>query len=278
MFAQVLECRLANFRRRRFKEECFMIRHSTDSCGGARGRFDAGRKLRRAPNPFPPTSPSAVADSNRPDADKQRDANRKPAETLGIRGRQSRARRSREFLPGGGYFTRIFSKAVGSAGHVYALVPERPADAPADMADFAAKVKAIAADPNYSNVTVVVQPWPNSRPPVPSIWCGPRRTIMTCTIFPGSDVDGIQQADVRFAEAGRHLSGTGSCRRRRVRARGIPRLCIGSTRKRSRRKYSRRASNWWAAAISASGRRRPHSESVRPVDSRQNRSVHIKIS
>src|ERR1700735_3432828 len=84
---------------------------------------------------------AAVADSSRPDADKQRDANRKPAETLAFAGVKPGAQIA-EFFPAGGYFTRILSKAVGSAGHVYALVPERPADAPADMADFAAKVKA----------------------------------------------------------------------------------------------------------------------------------------
>ncbi len=99
---------------------------------------------------------AAIADSNRPDADKLRDANRKPAQTLeflGVKPGQQVA----ELLPGGGYFTRLFSKAVGASGHVYALVPERPPNAPADM-DLAGKVKAIAADPNYANVTVVVQP------------------------------------------------------------------------------------------------------------------------
>jgi predicted methyltransferase len=110
---------------------------------------------------------AAVADSNRPDADKQRDANRKPAETLafmGVKPGQSVA----ELLPGGGYFTRIFSTAVGSKGHVYALVPERPANAPADMPDLAAKVKAIAADAHYANVTVVVAPLPTLATPVPA--------------------------------------------------------------------------------------------------------------
>jgi len=63
-----------------------------------------------------------------------------------------------ELIPGGGYFTRLLSKAVGPKGHVYALVPERPANAPADMPDLAARAKAIAADPNYSNVSVVVAP------------------------------------------------------------------------------------------------------------------------
>src|SRR5258708_18931905 len=109
---------------------------------------------------------SAVADSNRPDADKQRDENRKPAETLAFAGVKPGAQVA-EFFPAGGYFTRIFSKAVRSAGHVYALVPERPADAPADMPDFAAKVRAIAADPNYANVTVTVQPLSKLASPVP---------------------------------------------------------------------------------------------------------------
>ena len=135
---------------------------------------------------IPANIASAVADSNRPDADKQRDANRKPAESLAFAGVKPGAQVA-EFFPAGGYFTRILSKAVGSAGHVYALVPERPADAPADMADFAAKVKAIAADPNYCQChrhgTADGQTGgPGSR----SIWCGPRSTIMTCTILRGS--------------------------------------------------------------------------------------------
>ncbi len=81
---------------------------------------------------------AAVADSNRPDADKERDANRKPAETLEFLGVKP-GEKVAELLPGGGYFTRLFSKAVGPKGHVYALVPERPADAPADMPDLAAR-------------------------------------------------------------------------------------------------------------------------------------------
>jgi predicted methyltransferase len=109
---------------------------------------------------------AAVADSARPDADKQRDANRKPAETLtflGVKSGESVA----ELLPGGGYFTRLFSAAVGAKGHVYALVPARPADAPADLPDLAGAVKAIAADAHYSNVSVVVSPLPSLATPAP---------------------------------------------------------------------------------------------------------------
>jgi predicted methyltransferase len=109
---------------------------------------------------------AAVADGNRPDADKLRDANRKPEQTLEFLGVKPGAQIA-EILPGGGYFTRIFSKAVGPSGHVYALVPERPANAPADMPDLAGKVKAIAADANYSNVTVVIQPLSKLVTPTP---------------------------------------------------------------------------------------------------------------
>jgi predicted methyltransferase len=115
---------------------------------------------------IPANIKAAVADSNRPDADKQRDAERKPAETLAFLGVKSGGSVA-ELLPGGGYFTRLFSAAVGAKGHVYALVPERPANAPADMPDLAAKVKAIAADAHYANVTVVVAPLATLTAPKP---------------------------------------------------------------------------------------------------------------
>jgi predicted methyltransferase len=108
---------------------------------------------------------AAVFDSNRPDADKQRDADRKPVQTLEFLGVKP-GEQVGEILPAGGYFTRIFSKAVGPSGHVYALVPEKPANAPADL-DLASKVKAIAADPNYPNVTVVIQPLSKLVTPAP---------------------------------------------------------------------------------------------------------------
>ena len=72
-----------------------------------------------------------------------------------------------ELLPGGGYFTRIISKTVGSSGHVYALVPAPSPECAADAPDFSARVKALAADPNYSNVSVVVEPFGQLKTPVP---------------------------------------------------------------------------------------------------------------
>lgn len=109
---------------------------------------------------------AAIADPARPDADKQRDANRKPAECLTFAG-VKRGDQIAELMPGGGYFTRLFSKVVGPSGHVYALVPAPSANASPDMPDFAARVKAIAADPNYSNVSVVVEPIGQLKAPAP---------------------------------------------------------------------------------------------------------------
>jgi predicted methyltransferase len=99
---------------------------------------------------------AAVEDSGRPAADKERDANRKPVETLEFAGVKPGEKVS-ELIPGGGYFTRLFSKIVGAKGKVYAWVPPRPANAPADQPDRTAPIKALAAEPAYANVTVVQQ-------------------------------------------------------------------------------------------------------------------------
>src|SRR5258706_9062954 len=60
--------------------------------------------------------------------------------------------------PGGGYCTRIFSRAVGPKGTVYAVGnPPRPPQDPAKPPPTPAQ-DAIAADAAYSNVKSVHQP------------------------------------------------------------------------------------------------------------------------
>jgi predicted methyltransferase len=98
---------------------------------------------------------AAVADAGRPDADRERDADRKPAETIAFAGLKPDMQIA-ELIPGGGYFTRIFSKLVGPKGHIYAIAPPRRPTAPADAPDPSAPVAAIAADPNYQNISVQV--------------------------------------------------------------------------------------------------------------------------
>jgi predicted methyltransferase len=114
---------------------------------------------------------AAIADPGRPAADVARDADRKPAETLVFTG-IAPGQKIAELLPGAGYYTRIMSKAVGANGHIYALVPAPRPDAPANAPDFAARVKAIAADPAYANVSVVVEPFGELKTPerVDLVW------------------------------------------------------------------------------------------------------------
>jgi predicted methyltransferase len=103
---------------------------------------------------------AAVADKGRPEADSKRDADRKPAETLefaGVKAGQTVV----DLIPGGGYFTRIFSKAVGPKGTVYAVGgPPRPSQDPAKPAPTPAQ-DTIAADPGYANVKSIHAPLQN---------------------------------------------------------------------------------------------------------------------
>jgi predicted methyltransferase len=97
---------------------------------------------------------AAVADPARPAADTQRDADRKPAAMLEFAGVKP-GMTIADLIPGSGYFTRLFSAAVGASGKVYAVSTVKAPDAPADAPDRSAAVRAIAADAHYSNVTVV---------------------------------------------------------------------------------------------------------------------------
>ncbi len=68
---------------------------------------------------IPSTIKDAVSDSGRPEADTKRDEGRKPAEQLAWAGIKP-GLVVVDLLPGGGYFTRLFAKAVGPKGRVYA--------------------------------------------------------------------------------------------------------------------------------------------------------------
>lgn len=66
---------------------------------------------------------AAIADASRPATDTERDANRKPAETLAFAGVKP-GMVVGEIMPGRGYYTRLLSKVVGDKGKVYAMVPQ----------------------------------------------------------------------------------------------------------------------------------------------------------
>ena len=102
-----------------------------------------------APPPPAKIYEAAIADERRPEADMARDMLRKPAQIVEFAGVQ-RGDVIAEIAPGGGYYTRILSQAVGSGGTVYALMPAFFANRPGGLD----AINALAAQ--YDNVEVVV--------------------------------------------------------------------------------------------------------------------------
>jgi predicted methyltransferase len=100
------------------------------------------------------TITAAVADPARPAADRDRDAERKPAEMLAFAGVRP-GMVVIDMVPGSGYFSRLFSTAVGPTGKVVAYVPdELLAKVPKAMDG----ANAVAAEPAHKNVQVVHDP------------------------------------------------------------------------------------------------------------------------
>jgi predicted methyltransferase len=113
------------------------------------------------PAPVSATDPhilAAVADPRRPQADRDRDALRHPAAIMAFAGVQP-GWRIADVGPGGGYYTRLFSVAVGDEGRVFAI--DRPNAAP----DRPRAILAVA--PQYPNITVLqagYQGWNTGEP------------------------------------------------------------------------------------------------------------------
>lgn len=109
----------------------------------------SGATAQAAPSP---AIVAAVADKARPETDTNRDADRKPAEMLEFAGVKP-GQKVADFIPGGGYFTRVFAKAVGPTGKVYAVINQPAPNAPPPTAP--PPIRAVAADPAYGNIEVV---------------------------------------------------------------------------------------------------------------------------
>jgi predicted methyltransferase len=117
---------------------------------------------------IPPAVSAAVADTNRPAEQRADDAVRKPAEVVAFSGMKP-GDKVVDFLPGGGYYSRIFSKVVGPQGKVYAVVPAENIARRPQSAD---GIKAVAAQPAYNNIVVAHPPIANIAvaEPVDIVW------------------------------------------------------------------------------------------------------------
>src|SRR5882724_4313345 len=107
---------------------------------------------------------NAVADPTRPPEQVARDGDRKPAEVVALAGLRPGARVA-DFMSGGGYFTRIFSRVVGSSGRVYAFLPDEQLAncAPEEVAG----TRAIEHNAAFANVSVLTGPANGFRVPEP---------------------------------------------------------------------------------------------------------------
>ncbi|MBE1159804.1 class I SAM-dependent methyltransferase [Dyella acidiphila] len=101
----------------------------------------------------PPYVRAAISDPARAQ-DASNDARRKITDVM-VFTQVKPGQKVLELIPGSGYFTRVFSGIVGKQGHVYALWPNEYAKEDADNVTITQK---IAADPHYSNVTILSQP------------------------------------------------------------------------------------------------------------------------
>ncbi|HUO87958.1 MAG TPA: class I SAM-dependent methyltransferase [Rhizomicrobium sp.] len=107
---------------------------------------------------------AALADPARPAEQRARDRNRKPGDVIAFSGLKP-GDRVADLLPESGYFTRIFSRVVGSSGRVYAFTPTE--ELKNCSAHETAGIRAMAHDPRYRNVDYVWSPAEAFFPPVP---------------------------------------------------------------------------------------------------------------
>ncbi len=144
-----------------------------------------------AAQPVPANIAAAVADPGRPSEDVARDPERHPGQSLAFAGLKP-GDSVADLIPGTGYFTRIFSKAVGPTGHVYAIVPQELAGRfPKGLT----ALNALAADPAYANVTVLVEPINEISAPGPLdlVWTSQNYHDMHDSFFAPADLAKVNQ-------------------------------------------------------------------------------------
>lgn len=95
---------------------------------------------------------AALTDPRRPPDQVAQDVRRKPAEMIAFAGVKP-GDRVAEFMPGGGYFTRLLSDVVTDSGHVFAFLPTEEINncSPSEIAG----TRAIERDATFRNVTVL---------------------------------------------------------------------------------------------------------------------------
>lgn len=139
--------------------------------------------------------PAAVADASRPAKDVEKDASRKPADMVAF-AMVKPGDTVMDVWPGGGYWSRIFSKVVGPKGKVLAYVP---AEITGFKSDPLGVAKAMAAEPGLGNVEAVSDPLAAPPPAefqntLDVVWTFENYHDFHDSFMNGADVDGFNKA------------------------------------------------------------------------------------
>jgi predicted methyltransferase len=143
---------------------------------------------------------AAVANPDRPAADRQRDASRKPAEVIAF----SHMRRGwivADVIPATGYYDRIFAGVVGPKGHVYGFYP-------AELTNFLEKLRLPrnggTPDSKFPRFTALVAPVNDFAPPLPVdlVWLSDNYHDLHDPFFAPADVAKINAAIFKALKPG----------------------------------------------------------------------------
>ena len=150
-----------------------------------------------------PQIDAAIADTGRPEKDTKLDAVRHPADMLAF-ARIKTGETVIDIWPGGGYWTRLFSKVVGPKGKVYAYVPAEITGFKSDPLGLA---KAVAAEPGRGNVVAISDPL--ATPPEPAYigtvdvaWTFENYHDMHDSFMKGADVGAFNSAIFKLLKPG----------------------------------------------------------------------------
>jgi len=144
---------------------------------------------------------AALADPARPAEEVQLDALRKPAELIAFAGLKS-GDRVVDFMSGNGYFTRLFSRAVGSTGRVYAFVPaQQLANCSASET---AGTRALERDRRYGNIEVLIDAADRFAVPeqVDMVWTAQNYHDLHDSFMQPIDIAALNSAIYRSLKAG----------------------------------------------------------------------------
>ena len=167
--------------------------------------------------PLSPAITAAVSDQTRPEKDTQQDKLRHPAELVAF-SKVKAGDAVVDVVPGGGYWTRIFSTLVGPKGKVYAYVP---AELAGFKSDPVAVAKAIASEAGHGNVEQTSFPLAQQQPTsaystVDVVWTFENYHDFHDSFMKGADVGAFNLAVFKMLKpggyylVGDHAAATGS--------------------------------------------------------------------